>query len=351
MQFYVTEVLVLFCVNVIAIWGLDLQFGVTGINNFAYVIFQAAGAYTAAVVTLGPASSTGFQHYVGGTHLPYPASVVVGSIFAGILAVPIGFIGLSRLRGDYQAIVMLVVSVIAVGLTNAAVKILNGPAGLSTVPRPLFGLVNSEVGYAWFYVFIAAVWALLAFLVVRAITSSPLGRILRAVRDSDSAAAALGKDVIRLKMLAFVIGGMIAGASGAVYVQYLGAWGPGSWQYAETFLFLTAIVVGGTGNMAGAVLGAILVPIAFQELTRFVPNIGYPGLVESLQWVLIGLLMLGFLWFRPRGLLPERRRTFPGSRARRVDNTGSRGRRVRVTPVPGTGVAAAAGGTADAAAV
>jgi branched-chain amino acid transport system permease protein len=327
-QFYVTEILVLFFVNVIAIWGLDLQFGVTGINNFAYVIFQAAGAYTAAVVTLGsPGDNGGFQQFVGGGHLPYPLSVLVAAAVAGVLAIPIGFIGLSRLRGDYQAIVMLVVSVIAVGLANAAIGLVNGPAGLSLVPQPLADLVPSQTGYAWLYVILAAAWAGLAFLVVRAITSAPLGRILRAVRDSDSAAAAVGKNVVGLKMMVFVIGGMIAGASGAVYVQYLGAWGPGSWQYSETFLFLTAIVVGGTGNMAGGALGALLVPIAFQELTRFVPNFGYPGMVNSLQWVLIGLLMLAFLWFRPRGLIPERRRTFPGSRARRMDRTRSSGER------------------------
>jgi len=319
-QFYVTEILVLFCVNIMAIWGLDLQFGVTGINNFAYVIFQSAGAYTAAVVTLGsPTDNGGFQQFVGGGHLPYPVSVLVAALVAGALAIPIGFIGLSRLRGDYQAIVMLVVSVIAVGIANAAIGLVNGPAGLSLIPQPLANLVQSQTGYAWLYVGVAAVWALVAFLIVRAITAAPLGRILRAVRDSDTAAAALGKNVVRKKMMVFVVGGMIAGASGAVYVQYLGAWGPGSWQYSETFVFLTAIVVGGAGNMAGAVLGAILVPIAFQEATRFVPNFGYPGMVDSLQWVMIGLLMLAFLWFRPRGLLPERRRTFPGSRARRVD--------------------------------
>jgi branched-chain amino acid transport system permease protein len=315
-QFYITEILVLFFVNATAVWGLDLQFGVTGINNFAFVIFQSAGAYTAAVLTLGPQTSNGgFQHYIGGAHLPYPLPVLAAALVAAVLAIPVGFIGMSRLRGDYQAIVMLVVSMIAVGVATAAVKLVNGPAGLALVPQPLSGLITSQTGYAWFAVAIAGGWALVAFWLVWAITRAPLGRSLRAVRDSETAAAALGKDVTRLKMTVFIIGGMIGGISGAVYVQYLGAWGPGSWQYAETFLFLTAIVVGGTGNMLGSALGVALVPIVFQELTRFVPNVGYPGMVNSLQWVLIGLLMLAFLWFRPRGLVPERRRTFhdPGA--------------------------------------
>jgi branched-chain amino acid transport system permease protein len=78
----------------------------------------------------------------------------------------------------------------------------------------------------------------------------------------------------------------------------------------ETFWFFTAIVIGGTGNMLGGAIGVALVPIVFQEATRFFPNIGYPGLSAALQWVVIGVLILVFLWFRPQGLVPERRRTF-----------------------------------------
>ena len=89
----------LFITVIIAIWGLDLQFGTTGINNFAYIVFQAAGAYTAAILTLGPHTSNGgFQSYVGGTHLPFPLPMLAGAAAGGVLAVPIGLLGLRRLR-------------------------------------------------------------------------------------------------------------------------------------------------------------------------------------------------------------------------------------------------------------
>ena len=315
MQFYFTELLVLFAVNIIAVWGLDLQFGVTGINNFGFIIFQAVGAYAGAVFTLGPQSANGgFQHFIGGARLPYPWSVIAAAIVAGIVAIPIGRMGISRLRGDYQAIVMLVLAVMAVNIADAAVNLVNGPAGLSLVPQPLAQFFHSSLAYAWVYVALSLVWALLAFLIVRGITAAPLGRRLRAIRESESAASSLGINVAQMKMRVFVIGGMLAGASGALYVQYLGSWGPTSWAYTETFVFFTAIVVGGTGNMLGAAVGVALVPIAFQELTRFFPNVGYPGMSASLQWVLIGILMLVFMWFRPRGLVPERRRTFKGNK-------------------------------------
>ncbi len=110
-------------------------------------------------------------------------------------------------------------------------------------------------------------------------------------------------------MTSFIIGGVIAGISGALLVGFIGAWSPGSWLYQETFIFFTALIVGGTANNAGAALGALLVPVAFLEATRFLPQFGGPGLIDALQWVAVGVLTLGFLWFRPRGVLPERKRS------------------------------------------
>jgi branched-chain amino acid transport system permease protein len=312
-QYYVTTLLVLFGINVIAIWGLDLQFGTTGIFNFAYIVFQSVGAYTAAVLALGPDTQYGgFQKYLGGVRLPFPLPLLGATAAGGVLAVALGFLALRRLRGDYQAMVMLVISVIATGVATAQLNLVNGPTGLSLVPQPLSSVLSlSGMGYQWFYVGLTAAVCLLAFWIARGVAGSPFGRVLRAVRDSESAAAALGRRVTRARMIVFVIGGCLGGLSGGLLVEFIGAWGPASWLYPETFLFFTAIIVGGTGNLVGNVLGALLVPIAFVEGTRFLPAIGYPGLIDSLDWVVIGLLLLAFLWFRPKGILPERRRVFP----------------------------------------
>jgi branched-chain amino acid transport system permease protein len=146
---------------------------------------------------------------------------------------------------------------------------------------------------------------------VHIVTSSPLGRTLRAVRDNEQAAAALGKNVTGLRMLAFILGGVIAGISGAVLVEFISAWSPGSWLYPETFVYFTAVIVGGSGNNLGVMVGALLVPVAFLEATRFLPQFGPPGLIDALQRIVVGALALIFLWFWPRGVIPERRRRFP----------------------------------------
>lgn len=96
-----------------AVWGLNLQFGVAGISNFAYIIFQAAGAYTAAVLTLGPETPLSFQQYIGGANLPFPLPIIAAGVVGGVLSILVGLISMRRLRTDYQAMVMLVVSLTA----------------------------------------------------------------------------------------------------------------------------------------------------------------------------------------------------------------------------------------------
>ena len=322
LEYYLVGLGVIFGVNLIAIWGLDLQFGLAGINNFAYVVFQAAGGYAAALFALKPPAAYGsFETYVGGFDLPFPLPLVLAAVVGGLLAGPVGFIAMRRLRGDYQAMAMLVLSLVATGVANAQTGLVNGPSGLALIPRPLSGAFNlSPLGYEWLFLGLTALCCVVAFWVARGVSRSPFGRLLRAVRDSESAVAAYGRSPDALRMRALVVGGALAGLSGGLLVEYVSAWGPASWLYPETFLFFTAIVVGGRGNLAGSVLGALIVPVGIVEGSRHLPAFGYPGMVDSLDWVAIGLVMLAFLWFRPNGLLPERRRVIlpAGERAARV---------------------------------
>ncbi len=316
MQFYIATLLVYLFIDVMGVLGLNLQFGVAGIINFAYIVFVSVGAYTAAVLTLGPAQPDSYQHYVFGASWPFPLPLVAAGATAGLLSLVVGVISLRRLRSDYQAMVMLVLSLMATLVASNATNLVNGPAGLSAVPQPLADQLGlSPVEYDWAYVAWAGFLALLTFLAVRGITNSPLGRTLRAMRDNDRAAAALGKNVTALRLTIFVVGGVIAGVSGGLFVQFITAWSPGSWLYPETFVFLAAILVGGTANNWGAMLGALLVPVGFLEATRYLPQqfnlfgfnvVLFSGLIEAVQWIAVGLLILAFLWFRPQGILPER---------------------------------------------
>jgi branched-chain amino acid transport system permease protein len=188
---------------------------------------------------------------------------------------------------------------------------LNGLAGISFIPRlGDSGNSLSPSEYQWFFLLLVTGIAVVCYFIVRAIHRAPYGRVLRSMRDDEMASRALGRNVNRVRMQIFIVGGLLGGLSGGLLAYYVGAWAPGSWDYPETFLFFTAIIVGGSGNLLGGVFGAALVPVGLLEATRFLPQIGYAGLVDSLSWVVIGLVLLVFLWFRPQGVFAERRRLY-----------------------------------------
>jgi branched-chain amino acid transport system permease protein len=306
--FYAINLLIYAGVDIIACLGLNQQFGVAGVTNFGFIIFQAAGAYTAAILSLPNQSANGaFQSYIGGWNLPWPVPWIGAMIVGGLLAVPFTFLVGRRLRGDFAAVGLLVTAVMANLLVTNYRPLLNGAAGLSLVPAPLQGKYNPQSqGYQWLYAAVTLVLAAAVFLLVRRVTESPYGRSLRAMRDNDIVADSLGKNLVSMRAAMLVLGGALAALSGAILVGFINLWAPSAWGYAETIVLFAAVIIGGAGNHWGAVLGAILVPVGFEEATRYIS--GPPGLVDDLQWVAIGLLIVIFLWFRPQGILPERRR-------------------------------------------
>ncbi len=311
MVYYITNLLVYAGVDALACLGLSQQFGVGGVTNFGFIIFQAAGAYTAGVLSLPPDSANGaFQKYVLGLNLPFPLPWIGAAIVGGLLAVPFAAIVGRRLRGDFAAVGLLVTAVMFNLLVTNFVPLFNGAAGLSLVPSPLQGSFNPQsAGYQWAYGAVAILLAFAVYWFVSRITNSPYGRTLRAARDNDLVADSLGKNLRSLRTSSLVIGGAIAGLSGGVLVGFINLWDPQAWGYAETVVLFAAVIIGGLGNHRGAMLGAILVPVAFEEATRYIPPVpGNPNLIPALQWVVIGCLILAFLWFRPQGILPERRR-------------------------------------------
>jgi branched-chain amino acid transport system permease protein len=280
---------------------------VGGVANLAYVVMVAAGAYTYAVLTLGPpAASGGFQHYVLGLRLPFPAALAAAGLAGGLIGVLIGVTGLERLRQDYQAMVMLVVSLMAGTVVAADTGLFNGNAGLSLIPNPISGVSGMTSG--WPYVGIVAACCLVGFIALRRFTTGPMGRALRALRDDETAAAAIGKDVVRLRLVVQAVGGVLAGLRGALLVAFIGGWSPAAWAPVETLALLTAVIVGGMGSDIGATVGTLVVTILLLQGVQFLPEIrSHPGLKEALGWMVLGAVTIAFVWVRPQGIVPERR--------------------------------------------
>lgn len=328
LQLYLATLVVYFAVYAIAAMGLSIQYSYAGVVNLAFIIFQAAGAYTAAVLTLGPDTRiAGFQTYILGYELPFPIPLIAAAGVGALLSAAVGVIALKKLRRDYQAMAFLVLSVIATDLVTNLKGLFNGQAGLALVPSPLQNELGLSYGdYHWAYAIYAVVLTALVYGFCRWLGSSPLGVSWRATRDNESSAAALGKNVARVRLSAMAIGGALAGLSGAVLVQFITVWEPNSWLFPETFVLFTALIVGGLGNSKGVLLGVLAVPILLLQGPSFLPEFGPTGLVDSLEWVIVGLVTLVFLWFRPKGLLPER--------PRRLDMYRSKGLRALRRPRP-----------------
>ncbi|HUY98305.1 MAG TPA: branched-chain amino acid ABC transporter permease [Verrucomicrobiae bacterium] len=308
--FYITTLIVYGGVDVVACLGLSLQFGTAGITNFGFIIYQAAGAYTAAVLSMPrDTANGGFQSYVLGLHLPFPIPWIGAAVAGGLLAVPAGLVVRRSLRPDFAGVSMLVTAVVLNTVVDNFVPLFNGAAGIALVPSPLSNVFNPQsLKWQWMYSGIAIFVCVLVFLGLRLITESPYGRSLRAMREDETAAKAIGKNTDGLRITILVVGGAIAGLSGGILVGFINLWAPSAWTYPETIVLIAALIVGGRGNNFGAILGALLVPLGFLEATRFIPPFGPPGLVPALEWIVTGTLILVFLWFRPQGVVPERRR-------------------------------------------
>jgi len=307
-QFYVATLLVYAATYIMASWGLNFQFGVAGIFNFGYILTVSAGAYGAALASLGAPlgglAGGASQRYLFGASLPYPLPLLAGGLAGMLIGGVMGLVSLRKLRSDYQAIM----SLIATDLVTNIMGLFNGASGLSGVPNPVAGLANNSATLErWYYAILALGVCAISGFIMRRLMFSPLGRVLRALRDNPTALDAFGRTTAWLRILTFLVGGLFGGLSGALLIGFIGSWGPEAWLYTETFVLFTAVIVGGTGSFWGTALGAILLPVLFFQVPQFIPSLTSNLVSEAaIQWIVIGMLAIIFMWFRPQGALPER---------------------------------------------
>lgn len=310
--FYATTLLVFFFINNILTWGLNIQFGYTGILNFAFIVFMALGAYVTGVFSLPKANDISGQTYVLGLSWPFPLTLLMGGLASAAFGLVVGLIALKRLRSDYMAIVTVAVGVITYDFIGNTTNLFNGWDGLGGVPSPLQDSLNiSYSNYQFFFVLLAGVVMLIMWWLAQRIYNSPYGRTLRSIREDMDVSESFGKNTFKYRMSAMVIGCFYAGIAGGLLIEYITAINPSGWTTGETFVIWTALLIGGTGNNWGAALGALLVPVLFQEVTRFLPQVSSnPDLIPALRNIIVGSMLIIVLWFRPQGIIPEKKARF-----------------------------------------
>jgi branched-chain amino acid transport system permease protein len=297
--FFICVVLVL-CILTM---GLNLQWGFTGLFNAGVAGFYAIGAYTHAILTAAPNAQL-----MGNYGLPWLVGIIAAMLVTALAAALIGLITI-RLRGDYLAIATFGIGIMIQLVSLNLEPWTGGSQGITRIPKPLGAWFDTPLSYNLFYlVFMVAVVALVYWALER-ILSSPWGRVLRAIREDEVAASSLGKSPLSYRLQSFVLGSTLMGLAGALYVTFIGFVSPFDFLPILTFQIWAMLIVGGSGNNRGAMLGALVVwgiwAASGVAVSKWVPP-SHAAQGAAIQVILIGLTLVLMLLYKPRGLIGER---------------------------------------------
>ena len=332
---YIVGLITLGLITSVIVTGLNVRWGWAGEFISRIYSFVAIGAYVTGVLAGGPSGGPNGavpppDGWILGLHWPFVPSVIVAMLVCGVVSLLLGAVALRKLRGDYFAIVTLAFTLLVTLVFTQDFQLFNGFDGIFGVPKPLYDFLGQpDVGiYNLVFMGICLVALVIVYVVLEALSTVAFGFTLRSIREDEQAAAAFGSNVYLNKLKAYVIGGMIAGLGGSLYVVYLSSWNPSAWSAIEGFLLFAAIFVGGQGNSRGVLVGVVIVLIVIPEATRWLPEVpNRPELFPSIRNIVSGLLILAVLRWRPRGIIPE-----PHRRDSRLE----RSRAVRGSLPPGS---------------
>ena len=281
--------------------GLRVQWGYAGMLNIGVAAFFTVGAYTSAILTTAPSSG-----HLGGFALPFPIGFAAAMFLSGLMALGIGLITL-RLRSDYLAIATIgIAEIIRLTLKNET-WLTGGVRGLANIPRPLQGWLP---GYdALLYMALVLALVALVYWANERAWRSPWGRVLRAIRENEAAARAMGKNSLSFRLQAFVLGAVVMGLAGALYAHFVRFISPEAFNpLFATFLVWVMLIAGGSGNNRGALLGAFVIWIVWSATEIMVTRLPEELVTRAgaLRVLLIGILLQVILLLRPQGILPEK---------------------------------------------
>ncbi len=311
--------------------ALNLQWGHTGLFNAGIAGFWAVGAYTTAIM-LTPRSppSISYPGHLGG----YDQSFLVAALVAMLVTAFLGLLltlPILRLRADYFAISTLAFSEIIRLVFNSAESLTGGSLGIFDIPRPFDRLlpVTSSGGVdpglsALTLMALGGMLVLLALAALDYLTNSSWGRVLRGIREDDVATLAAGKHVAYFQLQAMVLGSAIMGLAGAMFAVYTQVALPDQFDPLSTFTIYVMVILGGSANNRGVIIGAFLfyfldwisvrlkdyIPVTmsglFGDFLRwFVLNIAY------FRLMIIGAVLILLILYRPQGIFKERKRVRP----------------------------------------
>jgi len=296
---YKIQVLNLIAVNAILALSLNLIYGFTGMFSLGHAGFMAIGAYVSAILIL-PAAQKEMMYILepiiwpfSVLEAPFFISVLAGGLIAALLGLLIA-LPVLRLGGDYLGIATLgFAEIIRVVFTNIT-PVTNGALGLKGIPP------YANLGWNYF-------WCVLTFFVIVKLLSSNFGNCLRAIRDDEVAAKAMGINTFKCRAISFAVGAFFAGVGGALMGSLITTIDPKMFNFQLTFNILMIVVAGGLGSITGSMVGAVVITVLLEWL-RFVEDtieigsfviVGIPGM----RMVIFSLVLLLIILYRREGII------------------------------------------------
>ena len=324
---YVERIIILSTIYAICALSMNLINGFTGLFTLGQPGFMAIGAYVYALLSIPPETKQALYYvtpiapFLADLYVNPWLAILIGGLVATVAAFLIGFPVL-QLKGDYLAVASLgFAEIIRLLITNMQ-SITNGPSGLKSIPNVL----TVELAF----VILAVITVLLLLLL-----QSSYGRAYKAIREDEVAAGAVGVNLFRYKMQAFMISGFMAGIGGALLASVLGTIDPNQFKFTLVYTLLLIVILGGQGSVSGSIVGAFIITGGL-ELLRVVDepiNFGfwtYPG-ISGMRMVVFSLILMFILLFWKSGIFGDREfsweRLFSGFRKKRAASAKKGGER------------------------
>ena len=280
---YLWHVLVMINLYILLGMSLNLVLGYTGLLSLCHAAFYGIGAYTATLLMM----NAGWSFFT---------ALLAAVLLTALLSLLIGIPSL-RLKGDYFVLATLGFQIIVFTVLYNWVSLTKGPYGISGIPHPqLFGV---KIDSVFLYFLLSSAFVACCGLLLGSLSNSPFGRVLKAVREDEIAAAALGKNVPGLKIMAFAIAAAFASVPGVLFAGYLRYIDPTSFTLTESIFILSIVVIGGAGNFFGPIIGAVFL-VVLPEALRFlhIPD----AAAANLRQIIYGFLLILLMRLRPQGI-------------------------------------------------
>jgi branched-chain amino acid transport system permease protein len=303
---------------VIMALGLNIVVGFAGLLDLGYVAFYAIGAFVIGWLASGQFEHvhldliTDVQSSLPGFHVNFVIVVIIAAAFTGLWGAILGAPTL-RLRGDYLAIVTLAFGEIVPRVFENWTYVSNGRQGITPIDRVYFpgvGELNYPIELTGIY-FVGLVMVLVTLFVNIRLRDSRLGRAWIAVREDEVAAAAMGVNLVRTKLWAYAVGATFGGFAGAFLGVYRNTVNVDQFEFGFSVFILCMIIIGGMGNVAGVILGAVTLSMLdrfiLPQLNSVPDAIGLNFDLTAVNFGIFGFFLLVMMVLRPEGFIPSSR--------------------------------------------